>query len=550
MFAYPLFSNHIYFGHDITFHLNRIVGIADAFRDGQIMPSIYPYTNNGYGYAAPLFYCDLFIYPFAILYILNVPLVICYKIMIVFYAFIGNFLMFICLKKIFKNDGFAIIIGLIFYCFGNYRLIDAFTRSAFSEYLGLTFAPLVILSMYYVLYLKKDKYILLSLSFSLLLFAHNLTFILYCFLYFILLLFFIAENIKNKNAIKKMIITNIKAVFLALIMCSWYLVPMIEQMFSQELFINTTSKLYSIKYGVNPKTFLYPILTIDYVGYTNIIGLPVIITSFIGMREIIKNKNLFKLFIIILFLISAMIGIIPLYKINFLNLIQYSFRWEILLYMLFVILIASIVHKMEKSKGIYLICLMAFFIIYSSFNYQFDLLKDERRIDNFATAETLYDFSNINAKENTLQIGMGEFLPLTYENDYLHDSTAIKKVIDKYGSEDIIYDYKRQFTSLNFKYDSKTNDILMLPLTYYKGYSAYAIKDNKKVRVQCTKIPVYSKLGIETVDGIAEYYVEYTGTFLQHVSLAISMISFVWIIFKVKNERTINNEKENFICQR
>ena len=74
--------NKYYYGHDGLFHINRLEGIVKAFEDGQFLTKVYPYTNNGYGYAVSLFYCDLWLYPFALIYKMGVPLIVSYIIMI------------------------------------------------------------------------------------------------------------------------------------------------------------------------------------------------------------------------------------------------------------------------------------------------------------------------------------------------------------------------------------------------------------------------------------------------------------------------------------
>ena len=69
VFCIPYLNNDIAVipSQDLTFHLNRLAGLANAFEEGQILPKIYPYANFGFGYATPLFYCDFFLYPFAVL---------------------------------------------------------------------------------------------------------------------------------------------------------------------------------------------------------------------------------------------------------------------------------------------------------------------------------------------------------------------------------------------------------------------------------------------------------------------------------------------------
>ena len=78
----------------------------------------------------------------------------------------------------------------------------------------------------------------------------------------------------------------------------------------------------------------------------------------------------------------------------------------------------------------------------------------------------------------------------------------------------------------------------MLPLTYYKGYGAYAIKDGVKTEIVVVDVEVYEKVGIYTLEGNYTYCVYYKGTAIQHLSLIISALSFILImIFIIKNKR-------------
>ena len=49
VFCLPYFSGEISVvpEQDLTFHLNRITGLSNAFEEGQILPKIYPYANYG-----------------------------------------------------------------------------------------------------------------------------------------------------------------------------------------------------------------------------------------------------------------------------------------------------------------------------------------------------------------------------------------------------------------------------------------------------------------------------------------------------------------------
>ena len=78
----PLFTDKLFDAHDISYHLNRIEGIAAALRDGQFPVRIHPNILNDYGYANSIFYPELFLYLPGALRALGVNLNICYKILI------------------------------------------------------------------------------------------------------------------------------------------------------------------------------------------------------------------------------------------------------------------------------------------------------------------------------------------------------------------------------------------------------------------------------------------------------------------------------------
>ena len=76
----PLLWRGVYDGHDLFFHLNRIEGIANGLRNGQFPVRIHSSTLLGYGYAAPEFYPELFLYFPALLRNLGVSLCACVRV--------------------------------------------------------------------------------------------------------------------------------------------------------------------------------------------------------------------------------------------------------------------------------------------------------------------------------------------------------------------------------------------------------------------------------------------------------------------------------------
>ena len=58
----PMLTDLLFSGDDLNFHLTRILTLADSLSAGIIIEPIQTGVYNGYGYAAPLFYGQLFLY--------------------------------------------------------------------------------------------------------------------------------------------------------------------------------------------------------------------------------------------------------------------------------------------------------------------------------------------------------------------------------------------------------------------------------------------------------------------------------------------------------
>ena len=62
VFMFPYLSNDLSLEHDTLFHLSRIEGLAQSFKNGKLFPDIYPLKNDGFGYGSALFYCTICIF--------------------------------------------------------------------------------------------------------------------------------------------------------------------------------------------------------------------------------------------------------------------------------------------------------------------------------------------------------------------------------------------------------------------------------------------------------------------------------------------------------
>lgn len=145
--SYPLTLGYPISGDDMDFHMGRIEGMAESFREGQIPQRLNPVFFEGYGYANPVFYGELFLVFPAVMRLIGFRLTTCYMV----YTFLINALTCLlacyCFSKISGKKEIGLAVSCL-YCLAPYRLMDVYCRSAAGEYTAMAFLPLVFLGMY------------------------------------------------------------------------------------------------------------------------------------------------------------------------------------------------------------------------------------------------------------------------------------------------------------------------------------------------------------------------------------------------------------------
>lgn len=145
----PLVTDFLFWGHDIMFHLNRILSLAQGLDGGNLHVPIQTEMLNGYGYATPLFYGQLFLYIPALLYNMAVPLQTCYQIYVLLINIATCLVSFYCFKKLTKDSNLALL-GSFLYTVSAYRITNLYVRAAVGEYTAMVFFPLVLYGFYKV----------------------------------------------------------------------------------------------------------------------------------------------------------------------------------------------------------------------------------------------------------------------------------------------------------------------------------------------------------------------------------------------------------------
>lgn len=178
----PLYVNYLTSGHDLTFHLMRIEGLAEGLRQGQFPVKMQPLWLNDYGYPVSVMYGDLFLYVSALLRIVGFSLQSCYKIYLVFVQIVTAVTSYVCLKEVADNRKLGVV-GCFLYMFATNRITNMFYRSAVGEFTALAFLPLVFLGLWYLLGKeeseegdRKKAFYLLAAGYTCMLQSHLLSF--------------------------------------------------------------------------------------------------------------------------------------------------------------------------------------------------------------------------------------------------------------------------------------------------------------------------------------------------------------------------------------
>lgn len=546
-------KNHI--GHDLLFHAYRIIGIKEAILDHQFLPKIYPYANNGYGHASSLFYCDLFLYPFALLHYWRLPFMLCYRMAVVFYIAVAAVSIFYVAKKIFKQ-AYSPYVACILYIFSNYYLYDVYARSAFGEVLACAFIPWIFYGMYRLFIQEKQSILLLGTSFALLAMSHVISLTFYSFFFALSCVVYLVKERFQKTKIMWLLQQAMGAALLAGVLSVWYLGPMVEQFLDQRFFASTLNTLYSLSdTRFSWFSVFNPLAMIDtpkhdifhWIGAGGFVLLLQLLYSKVHKRGVVNY-----LLILVGLGLLAGLEIIPLLHSSLFSYMQFYFRLYLLLYPILtftsVYIIENLTQKLQKT----IILFLCFFSLGNALLIQFSpyvLYKNDKQawVSYKEDRKTLYDPAKLNGAydHNHLEIASPWYLPVTRVVNYLEDTTFIKRVNADGQYEDVVYEYERSFSNISFRYESAKKELIMLPLTYYKGYQAYAWNQKTQAweKLATINVPEYKKVGLYTQPSYIDYRVRYVGTPLQKVSLFMSGVAWALVIFY----RVRTAEQEEFI---
>lgn len=224
------FADFLYFGHDLRFHISRIISLAEGIREMQIPNRMQFGMLNGYGYASPLFYGEIFLLLPAVLYNFYVPVQTCYQIFVVAVNFCTCMISFWCFTKM-SQDWKKGIWGAGLYTLSAYRMTNIMVRAAVGEYTAMIFLPLLVYGFWNVYTKQANEKIGIREYLPIVLSASGLinTHILSCEMAAAFILLFALWNWK-KTFRKNIFIALVKSGVLILLLNLWFIVPFLMSM--------------------------------------------------------------------------------------------------------------------------------------------------------------------------------------------------------------------------------------------------------------------------------------------------------------------------------
>lgn len=524
-----------YPGWDYYFHIMRFEALINALKDGTF-PSYIDYNAaTGYGYLCKTFYPDPILIPFAAVGLFTGSY-IAYQVMIFTLTVLCGIFTYKTINTIYKNT-FVAGLGAILYTFSIYRLYDLFHRAALGESISFTFFPLVILGLYYIIKGNYKKWYILSIGFSLIIFSHVISSVLTFVTLLIIALIYFKSLLKEPKRIIYLLVSGIAT----LLIVSYFLWPMLEQMASNTFYYQTNSNLFPRDTALGLKNiFLGITCGINYGPNAIFVGTGFILTILILLRIFVKSDKsaasrsidigvLIGIFYI--FCASRFFpwGYFPFSKLNFIQ-----FPWRLYKYTTYFFAVGGayyifLIFRSNKKRFFAgsVVVLLTVFTMYTHSN-------DYRSIQS----THLHDYLKAPAIINGFYLFGAEYVP---------SKVPSIEYIAKRGSDSIttnydntaISNFSRNRGKISFDITASKPESIELPLLYYKGYAAnlngkeLEVKESTKGLVQ---IPVEQSGRVE---------VFYKGTTIQKVSYYITLVSILILCIYICLQR--RKRKNNLI---
>lgn len=508
LYLFPAFKNMEIFGfYDTAFHINRALSLESIFSS-----PINFETFRSYGMQVNNFYPWLTLYPLFLL-IKFTNLAIGYNLFLYIVTlitlFICHYVMYEITKKHVTSSFFAII-----YTTSSFRSVEIFLRGAMGELLAMSILPLILLRFIKLYDSKKESWVMLAISMTLLIYTHVLSVAMTMVMIIIAL---IIQFYRKKKIEIFLIIKLIKAAIVTLLLSLAFIGPMIEQTLYQDLnrpYVDILQKR-AIYLG---KEFLIGSIDSELLSFG--IGLTLLICLII-LTFNFKKLGILSKITYIMGIISILLctKIFPWFALQNtpLNIIQAPWRFMIFS-TLFISFSVSLFISPQLEKFSYtrrrnfiLLLILAISILnYSSVVNMVKEMNFQGTYSNEQMENKLEEFENF------------DYVPIGYKKDQLllknHQVTEDGQVI--YSS------FSPNKDEITFTFKSSKGKTIVLPVFRYKGLTVTVNSKNATVLKQGGPF-----VTVKSESGINKVTIRYSYTFFSKISLFISIITLIVLLF-------------------
>lgn len=505
--------------HDISYHTNRIIAISEELKAGHFPVLMHSNLLEGFGYANPLFYPELFLYIPAILTVFGLNFLTSYKLFTMLITFFTLVFTYYSANRIFKNKNISWTITIL-YGMSFYRLADIYERGAIGEVLAIAFLPLVLCGLYEIIFGENKKWWIICFGIFGIINSHVLSFAMTILLILTLCLLNSIRIFKDKKRLVTLVIAGVISILLILS----FVMPYLEQSNSDKF--NVDEKIYNGAFLQSYAVSLKELINNKFGEgdfYKGIGTILLILPMFIIKckdkdNQTIFMKQLFALGLILLFISTSIFPWEPLCnKFNTITTLQFPYRLNIIVTLLFSFvggyaLCKIIGDKLELNKLIYILLILFTLNLLSSLN---------TNAGNF-TEETII---------NSAPVGNGEYKPYALKQK----DTKVHNIANE---EEIVF--TRVSSKMQFDYNNKVDEMIIhIPLSYYKGYVAYIEEENGNKTMLTLEEEPKTKNVIVKNDTIlnGKITIEYKMTIIQKIGYAITYLTLIGLVIYIFKDK-------------
>lgn len=517
----PFFHTGFFPSHD-DFQVVRMFEISQEIKYGNFPPRWSSGLLYGHGYPVFNFYGPFSYFVGATFIMMGFNYLVATKLVFIFYFLISALGIFLLIRNLMGM--WPAIIGAIIFSFVPYRALDVYVRGTLGEFAAYSVFPLVFWMNLRLIRLSASvvRSALFGLFIAILITSHSISSFIY--LSFLVAFNFFMVIITEKKQKRVFIQGLIKGFLLGIAASSFYWFPVIyeykliklsEISFPYYRFFLTLPQIWQSNWGFEGFIEKNP-MSLQ-------LGQVLIITSIAAfvLNLFIKTKlRRLLFFIFAIFLLSIFIETdlsrIFWDKLSFLHLLQFPWRYHILITVLGSILTASFFYLLKNrfNFGIRKIIfyILAFLVIFLSIKESYSFFKPRFYSNTPPTSETTtWD---------------DEYLPIWVKSkpkDYAADKIKITK-----GAGEV-KDIKWGYTRKSFVIQAKTSSQIQIAQIYYPGWEA--LVNSKKVNITYNNDQGLMNIDIPSGESNVEF--RFIHIWWRLGAEIISLLSLIYIIWQI-----------------